>query len=53
MGLYMESSEGACLGLAQARGGLPPAMSQLAVELASCLMATADPAVVPALLSTY
>jgi len=28
-------------------------MSQLAVELASCLMATAYPAVVPALLSTY
>ncbi|ARD49096.1 hypothetical protein SporoP33_13185 [Sporosarcina sp. P33] len=39
------------LGPAQARGGLPYVMSQLAIVRASCLMTSADPAVVPALLS--
>ncbi|ARJ39241.1 hypothetical protein SporoP8_10385 [Sporosarcina ureae] len=43
-------SEGMLSGPAQARGGLPPALSQLAIVPASCLRATAYPAVVPALL---
>ncbi|ARF15039.1 hypothetical protein SporoS204_13315 [Sporosarcina ureae] len=44
-------SECSFSGPAQARGGLPTARSQLAKVRASCLLATAYPAVVPALLS--
>ncbi|ARD48785.1 hypothetical protein SporoP33_11490 [Sporosarcina sp. P33] len=44
-------SECPLFGPAQARGGLPFVMSQLAKVRASCLMTSADPTVVPALLS--
>ncbi|WP_158233638.1 hypothetical protein [Sporosarcina sp. P35] len=47
----IEVSKCLLLGPAQARGGLPFVMSQLAIVRASCLMTSADPAVVPALLS--
>ncbi|ARD46873.1 hypothetical protein SporoP37_00945 [Sporosarcina sp. P37] len=47
----IEVSKCQLLGPAQARGGLPFVMSQLAIEHASCLMTSADHAVVSALLS--